>query len=109
MMFGIGFSELVVIVLVLIVFVRPDDLPAIVRKLARIYAELRRAYREALAVKDEFMREIDRVSLEERKDPEGQEATEAAETGVRPAVPALDPPAAKEGRAASEDPAQGKD
>jgi Sec-independent protein translocase protein TatA len=39
-MFGIGFSELVVILLAIIVFVNPKDLPAFVRKVGRAWGEL---------------------------------------------------------------------
>jgi Sec-independent protein translocase protein TatA len=58
-MFGIGFSELALIVLVVIVFIRPDDLPAFFRKAGRAYAELKKAYDEIAAVKDDFLREMD--------------------------------------------------
>jgi sec-independent protein translocase protein TatB len=58
-MFGIGFSEIVIIVLVVIVFVRPADLPAFMRKLGKLYGEAKRAYNEIISFKNEFMREMD--------------------------------------------------
>ena len=58
-MFGIGFSELALIVLVVIVLIRPDDLPAFFRKAGRAYAEIKKAYDEIAAVKDDFLREMD--------------------------------------------------
>ncbi len=39
-MFDIGFSEIVVIGLALLIFIRPEELPAIVRTVARIYAQI---------------------------------------------------------------------
>jgi Sec-independent protein translocase protein TatA len=44
---------------VIIVFIRPDDLPAFFRKAGRAYAELKKAYDEIAAVKDDFLREMD--------------------------------------------------
>jgi Sec-independent protein translocase protein TatA len=63
-MFGIGFTELIVIFLAVAVFIRPDDLPAFVRKMAKIYKEAKKAYREVVSVKDEFMKELDKASEE---------------------------------------------
>jgi Sec-independent protein translocase protein TatA len=46
-MFGIGFGELIVILLAVIVFINPKDLPAFVRKVGRAWGELR-------SLKDKF-------------------------------------------------------
>jgi Tat protein translocase TatB subunit len=40
-MFGIGPWEIVVIVIVALIFIRPSDLPALLRKVGRFFAELR--------------------------------------------------------------------
>lgn len=65
-MFGIGFSEFLLIGLVVILFVRPDDLPAFFRKAGKIYGKARSAYREVMSVKDDFLREMDvSAALEE--------------------------------------------
>ncbi|HEY9053271.1 MAG TPA: hypothetical protein VIO60_00490 [Rectinemataceae bacterium] len=70
-MFGIGFSELAIIALVLVVFIRPDDLPAFFRKMGKIYGQLKRAYGEITAVKDQFLREMDvAAALKEADKPE---------------------------------------
>ena len=45
-MFGIGWTEFIVIALILLVFVGPKHLPGLLRKLGRITAELRSASRE---------------------------------------------------------------
>ncbi len=65
-MFGIGFSEFLLIGLVVILFVRPDDLPAFFRKAGKVYGKARAAYREVMSVKDDFLREMDvSAALEE--------------------------------------------
>lgn len=58
-MFSIGFSELAIIALVLIVMIRPDDMPAFFRKMGRLYGQIKSAYKEMAAVKDEFLKEMD--------------------------------------------------
>jgi Sec-independent protein translocase protein TatA len=58
-MFGIGFSEIAVIALVVLIFIRPDDLPAFFRKAGRLYAQAKKAYDEVAAIKDDFIREMD--------------------------------------------------
>ena len=58
-MFGIGFSELAIIALVLIVMIRPKDMPAFFRKMGRLYGQIKSAYKEVAAVKDEFLKEMD--------------------------------------------------
>lgn len=97
-MFGIGFTELVVIVLVGIVFIRPDDLPAFFRKVGKIVAEIRGAYNEVVAVKDEFLREIDisaaedaaQIESPDSKDGDDAEAPPEAEKPSEPQEPQED-------------------
>jgi Tat protein translocase TatB subunit len=43
-MFGIGGLELVLIFVVLLVVVRPEDLPMVLRKLGEWYGQLQRMY-----------------------------------------------------------------
>ena len=45
-MFGIGWTEAIFIVLILLVFVGPKHLPGMMRKLGRIVSELQSASRE---------------------------------------------------------------
>ncbi|MBN2738328.1 MAG: hypothetical protein JXR70_15195 [Spirochaetales bacterium] len=40
-MFQIGFVELVILVIVVIVFLKPEDLPAFFRKIGRVLGELK--------------------------------------------------------------------
>jgi Sec-independent protein translocase protein TatA len=58
-MFGIGFSEIIIVFLALIVFVRPGDLPKFLRTAGRLYGKAKKAYNELIAVKDRIIREID--------------------------------------------------
>jgi len=45
-MFGIGIWEIVVILVVVMIFVRPDDLPGLARKAGVIVGRLRKAYHD---------------------------------------------------------------
>jgi Sec-independent protein translocase protein TatA len=78
-MFGIGFSEIIIIFLAVIIFVRPDDLPKFLRTLGRLYGRAKKVYQELTAVKDRIIQEID----------------EAASPADPPTVP---PPAPREDR-----------
>jgi len=86
-MFGIGFSELVVIVLAAIILIRPSDLPAVVRKLGRAYGSLKRTIRELTEIKDAFMRQVEAAAeLEDEKakaeEKAGAEENRTAEGGA---------------------------
>lgn len=58
-MFGIGFSEFAIIALLCVIVIKPDDLPAFFRKMGRLFAQAKSAYKEVTAVKDDFLREMD--------------------------------------------------
>jgi sec-independent protein translocase protein TatB len=68
-MFGIGFSEIIVLLVIIIVFVRPDDLPKFLRTLGRLYGRARAACRELAAIKDRFLRELDEAAVPEEPPP----------------------------------------
>ena len=57
-MFGIGWTELILIALVLLIFVGPRQLPGVLKKLGGIVAELRSASRELQIQVSDEMREI---------------------------------------------------
>ncbi len=63
-MFGIGFTELLVIVIIALIFIGPDKLPGLATALGRAYAEFKRAG-------DEIKREIKEAS---RQPSDGAEA-----------------------------------
>lgn len=54
-MFGIGFTELIVIVVIALIFIGPDKLPGLATALGRAYAEFKKAG-------DEIKREIKEAS-----------------------------------------------
>jgi Sec-independent protein translocase protein TatA len=64
-MLGIGLPELIVIALVMVVFIRPEDLPAFFRSLGRLYAKAKKAYDEVSAIKDDFVRRVKAAASEE--------------------------------------------
>ena len=72
-MFGIGPWEIVVIVIVALIFVRPRDLPVILRKAGRFFAELR-------SLRDDVTRSLADVE----RDIESSAATDAGSTPARP-------------------------
>lgn len=45
-MFGIGLSELIVIIIVALIFIGPDKLPQLARTLGKAFSEFRRAGEE---------------------------------------------------------------
>ena len=61
-MFGIGLSEMIVICCVIVIFVRPKDLPKIFRRLGKSYARLRNYYRELAAIQEQFLKDIQAAS-----------------------------------------------
>lgn len=77
-MFGIGFTELIVIVIIALIFIGPDKLPGIATALGRAYAEFKKAG-------DEIKREIKDAS---RQPSDGAEADKSPDT-ERPIDPAV--------------------
>jgi len=95
-MFGIGFSEIVIIFLAIVVLVKPEDLPSFIRKVAKIIFAAKKLYREALYAKDQFIREIETVAdlaadeaPEARRNASPEPAGDAAEP--KPEPPSGDP------------------
>jgi Sec-independent protein secretion pathway components len=54
-MFGIGWSELIVIFCVIIIFARPKDIPPFFRLLGKTYARRKKDYEEIVSMKDDFV------------------------------------------------------
>jgi len=61
-MIGIGFAELIVITLVLIIFVKPEDLPKVLRTIGRNYAKAKKLYNELILVKDKVLKDIEEAA-----------------------------------------------
>ena len=59
-MFGIGWSEFVLIALVLLIFVGPKHLPSVLKKTGMVIGELKRAGRELQHQVSEEVRDIER-------------------------------------------------
>ena len=60
-MFGIGWSEFILIALVLLIFVGPKQLPPLLRKAGMIVSELKRAGRELQQQVTEEVRDLERA------------------------------------------------
>jgi len=87
-MFGIGLSEIAVIALVAIIFIKPEDLPAFFRKAGKLYAKVKKAYDEVNQVKDQVMHEIDAAAkLDDDKPLEAKPAT-TSDMAPKPATEA---------------------
>jgi sec-independent protein translocase protein TatB len=68
-MFGIGWSELVVILCIAIIFIHPRDLPVLFRRLGKLYALIKKAYAEISTTKDQFVKDIEAAAaLEEKRE-----------------------------------------
>ena len=67
-MFGIGFSEAVLLFFVIIVLIRPDDLPKFLRSAGRFYGKVRKMYKEIVSVKDDIIKEIDEAASLDTED-----------------------------------------
>ena len=61
-MFGIGFGEILVVLLIAIVFIRPEDLPKFLRNAGRLYGQLKRMYNEVIHAKEKIIKEIDEAA-----------------------------------------------
>lgn len=96
-MFNIGASELLLIGVVALIFIRPEDLPKLFRSLAKIYLEIKKALKEVTSIKDEFMVEVDRMAKDLDPatplpaDAAGTEKTAHAESPSEPASEAASP------------------
>lgn len=80
-MFGLGFFEILIIFLVVIIFVNPRDLPKVFRRIGRLLGQLRDIRDSSVR----YMRRIEReIEGEKRKDgiPEDEkDGAEERETG----------------------------
>ena len=69
-MFGLGFIEILVIFLAVIVFVNPKDLPAFFRKLGRVYGQIKDLRNKSVGYLQEIEREIEKSADEQSAVPE---------------------------------------
>lgn len=61
-MFGIGFSEIILIFLVIVVFIRPNDLPKFLRTAGKFYGKAKKLYKEIIDAKDKVIKEINEAT-----------------------------------------------
>ena len=61
-MFGISLAEVVLIFVIMIVFIRPNDLPKFLRSAGRAYGKARKIYREIIGVKEQVIKEINNIA-----------------------------------------------
>ena len=61
-MFGIGFGEIVVIFIILIIFIKPEDLPKFLRSAGRLYGKAKKMYNEVIQIKNQIIKEIDEAA-----------------------------------------------
>ena len=59
-MFGIGFGEILIVLLIAIIFIRPEDLPKFLRAAGRLYGQIKKMYSEAKQAKDKIEKEMNK-------------------------------------------------
>jgi Sec-independent protein translocase protein TatA len=72
-MFGVGFSEFLIIAFAIILFIKPEDIPKVFRFLGKLAGKARAAYDEAVSVKDRIMNEVDDAADFDNKENEKKE------------------------------------
>jgi sec-independent protein translocase protein TatB len=79
--FGLGFVEILVILLVAIVFINPKDLPKLFRRLGRLVGQLRDIRDSSVR----YMRRIEReIEEEDRRDKTSEEDSEKSTEAGQP-------------------------
>jgi len=68
-MFGLGFFEILIIFLVVIIFINPKDLPQVFRRLGRVVRQLREIRDSSV----QYMKKIEREIEEEERSSEEKE------------------------------------
>lgn len=74
-MFGIGFSEIIIILIIVILLVKPDDIPNFIRKIGKIFGQLRRSYDTLI----DTIRTLERKEIKPLKDAFTKEYKDAYE------------------------------
>jgi len=58
-MFGLGFTEIIVILIIVIVAVKPEDLPNLMKKVGKSYGDVKKTCSEVSKMKDDFVKLAD--------------------------------------------------
>ncbi|MBI9104309.1 MAG: hypothetical protein JEY99_17960 [Spirochaetales bacterium] len=61
-MFGLGLSEIITLIIVVIVFLNPKDLPFIIRKIGKIYGKIMRQINGLKKTFSDFEKEVNSIS-----------------------------------------------
>jgi Tat protein translocase TatB subunit len=69
-MFGLGFFEILIIFLVVIIFINPKDLPKVFRRLGRLVRQLRDIRDSSMQYMRKIEREIEEEDLSSEKEGE---------------------------------------
>lgn len=69
-MFGLGFFEILIIFLVVIIFINPKDLPKLFRRLGRLVRQLRDIRDSSMQYMRKIEREIEEEDLSSEKEGE---------------------------------------
>ncbi|WP_320047734.1 twin-arginine translocase TatA/TatE family subunit [uncultured Ilyobacter sp.] len=73
-MFGLGFTEIIIILVVILVVVKPEDLPKFFKRIGQLYSELKKTCSDVNKMKDDFIKLADEEEAKEDRDiPESAE------------------------------------
>ncbi len=70
-MFGIGFFEILIIIFIILIFIKPQDLPSFIRRIGKIYSQVRNGYNSFLRMLNSYqdeMKDMVQLNLEEEND-----------------------------------------
>jgi len=79
-MFGLGFTEILVILIIIIVAVKPEELPGVMKKFGKSYGEVKKTCSEVNKIKDDFVKladaDIETLIMEQPKTARNNAATD---------------------------------
>lgn len=75
-MFGLGFTEIIIILVVILVAIKPEELPGFFRKIGKLYHELKKTCSDVNKMKDDFIKLAD--AEEAREDKKTSESVESS-------------------------------
>ena len=58
-MFGLGFTEILVIAVIILIVVKPEDLPGVMKKFGKSYGDVKKTCNEVKKMKDDFVKLAD--------------------------------------------------
>jgi len=91
-MFGISLPEVILILVVIIIFVRPEDLPKFLRSAGRFYGKAKRMYKEIIGITNQVVKEMNSIASLDEPPASGTPKKRAPQNPA--AAPPSEPPAA---------------